>query len=239
MPEVVVAQGPEQVSELAADFIVRLIKGSARLKFHIALSGGKTPGLLYRCLTGPRCSDEIPWSKLHFWWGDERVVSSESPDSNFRLAQETLIERAPIDEGQIHRIEVELGADKAAASYERELIQAFGDRVVFDLVLLGVGKDGHTASIFPDSLGQLPQDRHLATTVGGEPPLERVTLTFKAINAARQVVVFVTGASKRDIIQRVLMGDERLPASLIEPGDGDRCLHFFLDKAAAAGLDKG
>lgn len=194
--------------------------------------------LLYRRLASRPIVGEIPWRDLHLWWGDERAVGPESPQSNYRLAREALLATAPIPADNVHRIEGELGAVRAAELYERELSEAMGASGHFDLVLLGIGNDGHTASIFPEALAQMPEDGLVTTVQGGEPAVERVTLTLSAINSADEVVMLADGASKAEAVGRVLMGDTSLPAARIKPKAGNNHLHIFLDRAAAATFDE-
>lgn len=238
MHEVVVAADREALAQLAAEFIARLAERSEKDRFHMALCGGKTPRLLYRKLASPPIVDEIPWQNLHIWWGDERAVGPESRESNYKMARETFLERAPISDDRVHRIEGELGAKRAAVEYERTLMSQFSGDVGFDLILLGVGVDGHTASIFPSGMDQLSEGRPVAVTHGGTPPLDRVTVTLDVINASSQVVFLVEGQEKAEIVERVLMSDETLPASRVSPAAGDDHLHFFLDRAAAYELDR-
>jgi 6-phosphogluconolactonase len=152
----------------------------------------------------------VAWSRVHLWWGDERCVPPDHADSNFRAAQEKLAGRVPIPAENVHRIRGELPPGEAAASYERELA-----RRPLDLVLLGMGADGHTASLFPGGAWLDEAARWAVPARAPVAPHDRVTLTYPALAAARRVVIAVTGAEKRDALRRVLAGDLSLPAARV------------------------
>ncbi len=239
MHEVVVAVDREAIAKLAAEFVARVAERSRGSIFNIALSGGSTPIVLYRKLAEEPYLEDIPWESTHIWWGDERAVSPDDPSSNYLMAKKTLLNNVPVPDDQVHRIKGELGAKDAATQYRQELIDHLGPKPSFDLIIMGVGPDGHTASIFPKYVGKLPDDQLVAVTRGGIPDVDRVTVTFDVINASDQIAVLVKGADKADIMQRVLMGDPTLPASHITPIGGEERLHYFLDSAAAEELDSG
>lgn len=239
MPEVVVASDSDAVANLGAQFIVKLITRSDKAGFHFALSGGATPQLMYSRLIEKPFVDQIPWADLHIWWSDERAVGPESKYSNYRAAENSFLDLAPVPAENVHRIEGELGACQAAARYEHEIEAAIGKDGCFDLILLGLGTDGHTASIFPESISDLPVDRRVAVTDGGDPELERVTFTFSAINAARDVMMIAEREEKAAMVARMLMGDKTLPVGFVEPDGGSNHLHIFLDRDAAKDLEEG
>ncbi len=239
MHEVVVAKDREAVAELAAGFIAKIAGRYEDSTFNLSLSGGRTPVLLYEKLAAEPLIEELPWKNTHIWWGDERVVGPDDPASNYRMARESLLERVPVPDGQIHRIRGELGAEEAASRYRDELLQNLGTQPRFNLCVLGVGADGHTASIFPEHFKKLKIGEPVAVTYGGVPEVERVTITFDLINACDQIAVLAQGKDKAEIMQRILMGDPTVPASHIEPIGGEERLHFFLDSEAASLLDKG
>jgi 6-phosphogluconolactonase len=205
---------------------------------HIALTGGSTPRGAYERLAAMR----LDWSAATLWWGDERCVRADDERSNYGLARAALLDRLPAAPPAVHRIKGELGPEEGAADYERELRAAFGDGVpALDLVLLGLGPDGHVASLFP---GQAALDERERLVVGvpeagHEPYVPRVTLTLPVINAAREVAFLVTGATKADAVARAFAGapDAATPASLVAPRSGS--LIVLLDPAAAARLEVG
>lgn len=214
----------------------------ARRKFFVMLSGGSTPKMIYATLAAAR---RIDWGKVHFFWGDERCVSPEHSESNFRMAHESLflhLDR-PLN---IHRMRGEILPWDAAADYEAEIRAAFGiaqdvadDPPAFDLVLLGMGEDGHTASLFPGSSALQETTRWVTWVEHAHPPpplLPRLTVTLPLINAARQVVFVVTGESKSQRVAQILgpHSDQDLPAAQVRPRPGK--LIWLLDQAAAQHL---
>lgn len=203
----------------------------ARGKFVVALSGGSTPKALYETLAMPEYKLKVRWGKVHVFWGDERCVPPEHEQSNYRMAHEALLGSTG---ATLHRVQGELGAKAAAAAYEVELKETLGPDGVFDLVLLGVGEDGHTASLFPGGAA-IDETARLAVTVTDREP-QRVSLTLPVINAAREVMFLVSGASKGPILKRVLGGDPTLPAARVQPANGK--LTLYIDEPAAAELFK-
>ncbi|MFQ3580899.1 MAG: 6-phosphogluconolactonase [Chloracidobacterium sp.] len=207
-------------------------------RFAVVLSGGSTPRIVFRKLASDEFAPQVDWSNVHFFWGDERAVPPDHPDSNFRLAQEHLLAPLGIPDSNIHRIESERPPDEAAARYDADLTAFFGDGPRrFDLVHLGLGEDGHTASLFPDTvaLGET-QARVVANAV---PRLQTTRITFTAplINAARAVEFFVTGASKALVLREVLFGENHhYPSQMICPKDGT--LTWLVTADAAAELPK-
>ena len=221
----------------AAEWLIeRLERADGELA--VALSGGSTPRHLYRHLAQPDLRDRLPWQRLHWFWGDERCVPPDHPQSNYRMAEETLLRGLP--EGvAIHRIRGEIEPRRAAAAYESRLREATGEALPrLDLVLLGIGGDGHTASLFP-ATPDIDGDRRLAiATKGPQPPHDRVSLTLRALNAARTVLFLVQGADKAPMLARLLTPrsdeDSALPAARVRPRDGR--LLWMVDRAAACGL---
>jgi 6-phosphogluconolactonase len=210
----------------------------ARGRCAVALSGGRTPAALYHLLAEEPARSRIPWAGVHLFWGDERCVPPDHTESSYRLAHEALISRVPIPPENIHRVYGELDPQGAARRYESELAIFFGaPRPRFDLVLLGLGEDGHVASLFPGSEA-LDEQLRVAEAVRAEyqgRPADRVTLTLPAINAARRVWFLVSGAEKAEIVRAVLEGAGRaLPAQRVRPTHGR--LTWLLDAAAAQGL---
>jgi len=205
--------------------------------FHLALSGGSTPKALYQRLADQPYVHQLPWERVHLWWGDERVVSSDHPDSNYKLAYDALICKVPIPPHNVHRVRTELGASEAAAQYEAEITaNVIGFPLpAFDLILLGMGDDGHTASLFPDTPALEAHDRLVVSQFVPKLNAQRITFTAPLINAADTVFFLVSGSGKAEMLRRVLLGDYRpheLPAQLIAPTRGK--LFWMVDAAAAA-----
>ncbi|QEX16221.1 6-phosphogluconolactonase [Hypericibacter terrae] len=206
-------------------------------RFAVALSGGSTPRRLYEHLADTACRDSFPWSRAHWFWGDERFVPADDAKSNYRMVREALLSRAPIPAGNIHPMPTTPSSPEAAASaYERELKSFYGaDRLdsaqpLFDVTLLGLGLDGHTASLFPGTPALGVRDRWVAAVVGAEPEA-RITLTYPALESSRRVAFLISGSEKREILTRLRRGDESLPAARLRPVGS---LWFFADAAAAA-----
>lgn len=240
--EIVVVGNSEELAREAAQRFTDLALEAVefRGRFSVALSGGSTPAALYRLLAENPYRHQIPWAGVHLFWGDERCVPPDDPGSNYRMANETLIAGVPIPPENVHQIRGELEPQMAARAYERELHDFFcGPRARFDLVLLGLGNDGHTASLFPDS-PVLNETEHLTAAVQAhyqDRPTDRVTLTLPAINTARAVMFLVAGADKAGIARAVLEGPaQQSPAQRVRPSAGQ--LTWLLDIAAAADLER-
>lgn len=235
--EIVVMPDPEALAREAVQRFNKLALEAveSRGRFSVALSGGSTPEALYRLLAEEPYRGQIPWEQVHLFWGDERCVSPDDPGSNFRLANRAFIAHVPIPPENIHRVRGELEPQVAARAYERELHDFFcGPRPRFDLVLLGLGGDGHTASLFPGS-STLDETERLAVAVEAhyqDRPTQRVTLTLPAINTARHILFLVTGSAKAEIVHAVLDGPPaRFPAQRILPLAGQ--LTWLMDEEAA------
>jgi 6-phosphogluconolactonase len=229
------------LARAAADHLALVAASSiaARRRFSVALAGGSTPRPTYELLATEKLAPQVEWSRIHVFWGDERCVPPDHPDSNYGMVRETLLNRIHLAAANVHRIQGEVEPQRAAADYERELRQFFSQHhedqaITFDLILLGMGTDGHTASLFPGSKLLKEEGRwvgaHHHPTMGW-----RVTLTPPAINSARHVTVLVSGESKSRTIRDVLTGAHQpdlLPAQVISPRSGN--LLWLLDSAAAA-----
>jgi 6-phosphogluconolactonase len=211
-------------------------------RFSVALSGGSTPLPLYQRLAVDQEGGRLDWEKVHFFWGDERAVAPDHPDSNYRGVLQTLLAPRGIPVENIHRIEGEYQPEIAAGNYERDLLDWFGELPPrFDLILLGMGDDGHTASLFPGTSlvkGTSTNDLSWVDAVQ-VPRLEswRITFTPRLINAAAQVLFLVVGANKAKTLRAVIKGSYQpdiLPAQLIQPENGK--LTWLIDKDAAAEL---
>ncbi len=206
----------------------------------LGLSGGSTPHRLYARLASPPFRSRIEWARVHVFWGDERCLSPDHPDSNYRVAHESLLSKVSIPPQQIHRMRGEdPDLDRAAEVYEHELRRVFdltpNERPRFDLILLGLGTDGHTASLFPGSPALDETTRLTVAVHAAPPPAPRLTLTLPVLNAAARVIFLVSGEEKAEVLRRVLQGGASpdRPASLIRPADGPL---WLVDRAAAAAL---
>lgn len=199
----------------------------------IAMAGGSTPRPVYRFLAQPEVSSLLAWDKVHVFWGDERCVPPTDSASNYRMVCQALLDRVQVPEGQVHRIRGELPPGEAAREYEEEL----GDEPL-GLVLLGMGTDGHTASLFPGSQGVDQIRERVIATVAPVEPVHRVSLTLRAINEASAIRFWVSGSNKADRLAEVFRqfesGEPRLPAARVRPRSRDLC--WILDEAAAERL---
>jgi len=223
---------PGQVARAAAEYFVTLAPKS------VALSGGSTPRVLYELLADPNESfrGRIPWDKTHFFFSDERHVPPDHPDSNYRMVNEALFSRVPLPPQNVHRVLAENpNAEEVANNYETDLRKSFGEAIpAFDLVLLGLGEDGHTASLFPHSPA-LKQTKRLVVAPWVEKLNSyRITMTLPVLNNGKSVVFLVTGAPKAEILREVILGDKKpdlYPAQAISPTSG--AVSWFVDEAAA------
>ncbi len=233
-PDVEVLDDAVSLAHTAAQLIVDRAKASGE-RFTLVLSGGSTPKAIYRLLAQLPLRDEIPWAAVQLFWGDERSVPPDHADSNFRTAREELIDHVPIPAANIHRIHAELPAPEAAAAYEADLRHSFGSVALprFDLVLLGMGDEGHTASLFPDTTALDETQRWVVANYVPKLHTDRITLSFPVINNAQEIVFLVAGAAKQEALGHVLYGqhDELpLPAARIAPTNGR--LLWLLDRSA-------
>lgn len=206
-------------------------------RFAIALSGGSTPKRLYQMLAATPLVDAMPWERVHLFLGDDRFVAWDDPNSNYAMARDAMIAHVPIPPGNVHGIAFEGTPQSAAEQYERTLKAYYGAdtldpaRPLFDVVLLGMGPDGHTASLFPGKPA-LDEKRHWVTGVpepGLTPFVPRVTLTYPALASARSVAFVAAGADKTAMMRRVLAGEQALPSARVS-SVGE--LVWFIDRAA-------
>jgi 6-phosphogluconolactonase len=227
---------PEELARHVADWIVaRALE--QRQRFAVCLCGGSTPKRLYELLAAPPRAARFPWDRTHWFWGDERVVPHDDPQSNFRMASEALLRHAPVPADNIHAIPTEAMSPQAcAAEYEAVLKRWYGaetidaGRPVFDLTLLGLGEDGHIASLFPGSPA-LAERKRWAVPVVGEGPLDRITLSYPVLESSRVTAFLVAGERKRDVLARVRNGDPALPATRLHSAGP---VYWFADRAALA-----
>jgi 6-phosphogluconolactonase len=223
--------GPSLAQAAAERFVALAAEAIAiRDQFTVALSGGSTPRATYALLASDSFAPRVDWSRVHAFWGDERCVPPDHPDSNYRLARETLLDKVAIPAENVHRIRGELSPDQAATAYQVELEATLGAGGRLDLILLGMGADGHAASLFPGTAALAEQARWVAENYVEKLETWRVTLTYPIINAARHVVFLVSGVAKVEPLARVRAG-ESLPAALVQPAQGQ--LVWLVDESAA------
>jgi len=240
-PHVRVFADAAEVARAAAGRFAELAARSVaeRGAFSVALAGGNTPRSVYELLAGSEFSEKIDWPSVHVFFGDERAVPPDDAESNYRMASEALLSRVRVPPANVHRMKGEGDAAANARLYEDELRAFFGDAAWprFDLVMLGMGDDGHTASLFPSTAALEERRAWVAANWVEKLGAWRVTLTAPAVNAARNVLFLVTGAGKAARLREVLRARRdpaRLPSQLISPADG--ALEWFADRAAAADL---
>ncbi len=234
-PVVEVACDAEALACRVAGFVAARIS-SAPERISLSLSGGSTPKRAYELLADFGAS--LNWQKVHFFWGDERFLPPDHRDSNFRMAREALIGHVSIPAAQVHLVPTGCGSpEEAAALYEATLQSFYGsstldpERPLFDLTLLGLGEDGHTASLFPGTKALDERDAWVTSSIGVKPE-PRISLTYPALQSSRVILFVVSGAKKRDILARVLANDLTLPAARLATRG---TIRVFADRAAIAG----
>jgi 6-phosphogluconolactonase len=228
----------EAMSAGIASWLLDLANAAAG-NFAICLSGGSTPRRLYEHLaTTPFCNS-FPWSRTHFFWGDERFVPHSDSLSNYRMVDEALLSKIAIPSRQIHPIPTTaLSPDESANSYAQELKSFYGadrldpGRPIFDVTFLGIGPDGHTASLFPGTPALAERERWVMEVVGVKPE-PRITLTYPTLESSRHVAFLIQGSDKQEIFKRFCQGDHELPAARVVPAGQ---LHVFADNAATGGI---
>jgi 6-phosphogluconolactonase len=231
---------PAALADSAARQIVERCQAAidARGSFSIALSGGSTPRDLHRRLASPPLARQVDWAHVHVWFGDERCVPPDDPQSNYRMADETLLSKVPIPSEQVHRMRGEQAPEQAAANYARELREFFKDEPPrLDVILLGMGDNGHTASLFPGLKAVHEQQRWAMAEYVAEVGMWRITLTPVVLNLGREVVFLVAGSGKASMLRQVLEGSfnpDEHPAQIVRPNPGD--VLWLVDAAAAADL---
>jgi 6-phosphogluconolactonase len=242
--EIILCRDSQELNNKVAGRFVRLAKEAAQAggNFAVALSGGSTPRTLYELLADVPWREQVPWEKVHFFWGDERCVPPEHPASNYRLAHESLLSRVPLPAENVHRMpgeeaDPQVGAAKYAAEL-REFFDLAGEAWPrFDLVLLGMGEDGHTASLFPGTAAIGNRADLVVALYVEKLQAHRLTLTPPVLNNAANIFFLVSGPGKAKTLQEVLEGEFRpaqLPAQVVRPTDGR--LLWFVDRAAASHL---
>jgi 6-phosphogluconolactonase len=222
-----------------ANHFIAVVEATLRRRdvAHVALAGGTTPRAVNALLSAPPLREKIDWARVVFWFGDERCVPPTDPESNYRMNRETLLDPLNIHPSQVHRMRGEDDPSAAAADYDAVLQRELGENPRLDLILLGMGPDGHTASLFPGTITAIDKSKHAVAHY--VPKLEkwRMTLTPRTINNARDVAITAGGNEKADALHGVLEGPKQTdvyPAQLVHPQDGE--LFWFVDEAAAAKL---
>jgi 6-phosphogluconolactonase len=234
-PIVDVAEDAEALARRVAGFVAARA-ASASGRFSLSLSGGSTPKRAYELLADSRAS--LDWRKVHLFWGDERFVPPAHKDSNFRMAREALIDHVPIPAAQVHSIPTSSGTpEEAAALYEATLRNFYGsstldvERPLFDITLLGLGEDGHIASLFPGTKALDERDAWVTSIIGVKPE-PRISLTYPALESSSVIVFVVSGEKKRENLARTLANDMTLPAARLATRG---TIRVFADRAAMAG----
>jgi len=237
-PFIHTSKTPEDLADAFALQLISWVIVTPGDTFHLALSGGKTPSLLFSLLA-EKYSHEMPWHKIQFWWGDERMVAPYDPDSNFGVVNKLLFWKIGISQSQIHRIKGEDHPVEEAKRYGLEitsLVPNLNNWPVFDLIMLGLGDDGHTASIFPNQMQLLENEELTAIAYQPNTGQQRITLTGKVLNNAKRVAFLISGASKAKIFNEIIQHSGNYlnyPAAHIHP---EGKLHWFGDEVSMKGI---
>ena len=208
---------------------------AASSSFRVSLSGGSTPKALYGLLAADDFRHRFPWQLVSWYWGDERFVPYDHPDSNYRMVREAMLAKAPVPPENIHPIPVDGTPEDAARRYEQTLQEAYGaatfdpDRPLFDVTLLGLGAEGHTASLLPGEAVLQERKRWVSVVSHGRPQI-RITMTYPVIESSRRVAFLVAGSEKAAVLRKIRNGDSQAPAARVRPR-GE--LFWFVDRAAA------
>jgi 6-phosphogluconolactonase len=241
--QIIICRDVDELNRKAAEQFIGLANNAIQRsgQFTVALSGGSTPRGLYTLLATPEYRNRIDWFHVHLFWGDERCVPADHQDSNFRMAQESLLSKVQIPSENIHRMTGEREPEQAATEYEEHLRRVFhlppGGVPRFDLIFLGLGEDGHTASLFPGSPALNERNRLVATVYVKRLNAYRLTLTLPVINAAAQITFLVTGHSKSAMVREILAADfksQNYPANQVRPVNGN--VTWLISKDAAGEL---
>lgn len=236
--EVEIYDTKNRLAEEFADFFCNFVK--ERTEIHVALSGGSTPKIVFDVLA-EKYTKKIDWHKIHLYWGDERCVPPDDSESNYKMTKEHLLSKVDLPESNIHRIKGENDPDEEALAYAELLDKNLTRKnklPQFDLLILGMGDDGHTASIFPHQIALWHSDRYCEVAQHPETGQQRISLSGKLINNAEHVAFLVTGEAKAEKLREIVTKEgpwETYPASLVDPDSGN--LIWFLDLGAASKLD--
>lgn len=235
-PQIITLADPEALARHVAEWLTDLACAQQG-RFSIALSGGSTPKRLYEILAEPAFAARFPWARTHLFWGDERFVPPEHTDSNVRMTREALLDHVPVPANHVHPMPTQGDPADAARAYQATLETYYGAQVLdmtrplFDVMLLGLGENGHTASLFPDTAA-LEESLAWVVPVSEGVPQTRLTLTYPAIACSRYVAFLVAGRAKAPVVRKVLDGDRSQPAARITSAGA---LIWFLDQAATPG----
>jgi 6-phosphogluconolactonase len=239
-PEIIVLPDARKLADAGAALFEQTVANAIRSRGRaaVALSGGSTPREMHRQLGGQPYVDRIPWKRIHLFWVDDRMVGAGDPASNYGAAREDFISRVPLPPAQVHPMPVIDPPTVGADAYSRELESYFGPgKPVFDLIFLGIGSDGHTASLFPDQADAHKGPEWVLSTKGGNPDVYRLTLGYPVLNCARAAAFLVSGLGKAGIVHTLLCNESnRYPAQRIRPRDGR--LIWLLDQSAASLLSR-
>lgn len=240
--KVIIEPDPPHLAQRGAVIFSQIAQASVALRgrFTVALSGGATPRHMHRMLSEEPYLSEIPWNKTHIFWVDERCVAVNDPASNYGAATTDFLSAVAIPQDQVHPMPTDLPPEEGATAYEKELVHFFQTRPLeipmFDLICLGIGTDGHTASLFPGQSALTEGKRLIVPARGGNPYVDRLTMTFPVLNNACEIVFLVSGKAKAPMLNAILEGPrDRFPAQMIQPVHGD--LTWLLDQEAASMLN--
>lgn len=229
----------EDTITYATEHFIQTAKAAIRLhgSFYVALSGGSTPNAIYAKLATSQSAKDIDWSKVYLFWSDERSVPPTNEESNFLNAMNAGLKKLPINPKQIFRMQAETDIEANAKEYETLIKHHLGLRP-FDLIMLGMGDDGHTASLFPETDALKEERRLVVANAVPQKNTHRMTMTYPCINRARNIVIYVLGSQKQEMIQKVLLEDNTPPFPIESIGNDDNKALFILDKEASTLLDK-
>lgn len=240
-PEIIIKDNPAQLAREGADIFALAARDSVAGagRFVVALSGGSTPRAIHRMLAKQPYRSAVDWEKTHIFWVDERCVPETDPVSNYGTAKKDFLDDIPIPSGQVHPMPGSANPQEGATQYREELEAFFGspgrDVPSFDLIFLGIGTDGHTASLFPGQRSMVEPQTWVAAVKGGNPDVYRITLTYSLLNRGKRVTFLVTGKEKALVVKEILeRGNDQLPAGEIKPANGE--LVWVLDLDAASRL---
>jgi 6-phosphogluconolactonase len=239
-PEIIVVPDARQLAKAGAACFEQTVANAVRSRGEaaIAISGGSSPRQMYRRLAGQPYVDRIPWKRIHLFWVDERMVATGDPASNFTAAREDFISKVTIPADQVHPMPVFDPTTAGADAYSRELRSYFGsNQPVFDLIFLGIGSDGHTASLFPDQVHTHKDSDWVLSVKGGNPDVHRLTLNYPVLNRAMAIIFLVSGRDKAEMVHTLLSDDEtEFPPQRIQPQGGR--LIWLIDQSAASLLPR-
>lgn len=238
MPNIIITKNAERLAQKCAEFFRHTAKESVAQngRISVALSGGSTPRPVHRLLARPPYLSDVPWAQTHIYWADERLVPEKDPASNFGSAKKDLLDHLPIPTDHIHPMCSLRSPAQAADDYTRVLTDYFEanppEMPIFDIIFLGIGQDGHTASIFPGDRTAVDTTRWVVAVKGGSPDVERLTLTLPVLKQARHLAFLVSGAGKAEMVRTILEQDSAaLPPQWLNGSGGQ--VSWFLDRDAA------